>query len=88
MGTVIFSDTLTDTTLFRPTTMVVGDTLQSTSKRSESTRNLGGLAQPSRLPNAVSPKPAFHPPQTHQPSLHFPPIVLGPRHITCSLRPL
>ncbi|KAL8826445.1 MAG: hypothetical protein Q9170_007399 [Blastenia crenularia] len=34
--------------------MVVADTLQSTSRRSESTRNLAGLAQTSRLPNSVS----------------------------------
>ncbi|KAL8959701.1 MAG: hypothetical protein Q9193_003471 [Seirophora villosa] len=34
--------------------MPVGDTLQTSSRRSESTRNLAGLAQASRLPNSVS----------------------------------
>ncbi|KAL8758453.1 MAG: hypothetical protein Q9184_003928 [Pyrenodesmia sp. 2 TL-2023] len=34
--------------------MPVGDTIQASSRRSESTRNLAGLAQTSRLPNSVS----------------------------------
>ncbi|KAL8713576.1 MAG: hypothetical protein Q9220_002438 [cf. Caloplaca sp. 1 TL-2023] len=53
MGTAVYTDPITDPTRFHPT-MVVGDTLQTSSKRSESTRNLAGLAQSSRLPNSVS----------------------------------
>ncbi|KAL9597474.1 MAG: hypothetical protein Q9219_005107 [cf. Caloplaca sp. 3 TL-2023] len=53
MGTVVFSDPVS-TSHFRPSTMVIGDGNQSTSRRSESTRNLAGLAQTSRLPNSVS----------------------------------
>ncbi|KAL8907976.1 MAG: hypothetical protein Q9171_005638 [Xanthocarpia ochracea] len=34
--------------------MVMGDTIPTSSRRSESTRNLAGLAQTSRLPNSVS----------------------------------
>ncbi|KAL9027303.1 MAG: hypothetical protein Q9196_004151 [Gyalolechia fulgens] len=52
MATIV-SDPVS-TSHFRPTTMVVGDPNQSTSRRSESTRNLAGLAQSSRLPNSVS----------------------------------
>ncbi|KAI4131072.1 MAG: hypothetical protein LQ338_001393 [Usnochroma carphineum] len=43
----------TDTSHFHPI-MPVGDKLQTSSRRSESTRNLAGLAQASRLPNSVS----------------------------------
>ncbi|KAL8947673.1 MAG: hypothetical protein Q9222_006069 [Ikaeria aurantiellina] len=53
MGTAILSDPITDATRFHPT-MVIGDTIQTSSRRSESTRNLAGLAQSSRLPNSVS----------------------------------
>lgn len=52
MGTVVFSDPVS-ASHFRPTTMVI-DPSQTTSRRSESTRNLAGLAQNSRLPNSVS----------------------------------
>lgn len=53
MGTIVFSDTATDPSHFHPI-MPVGDTFQTSSRRSESTRNLAGLAQASRLPNSVS----------------------------------
>ncbi|KAL8987133.1 MAG: hypothetical protein Q9177_003636 [Variospora cf. flavescens] len=53
MGTAVFSDPVPKTSHFHPI-MPVGDTLQTSSRRSESTRNLAGLAQTSRLPNSVS----------------------------------
>ena len=53
MGTAVFSDPISDQTRFHPT-MVMGEALQTSSRRSESTRNLSGLAQTSRLPNSVS----------------------------------
>ncbi|KAL8957997.1 MAG: hypothetical protein Q9183_005926 [Haloplaca sp. 2 TL-2023] len=52
MGTAILHDPIHDTSRFRPD-IVMSGTLQS-SRRSDSTRNLAGLAQTSRLPNSVS----------------------------------
>ncbi|KAL8871060.1 MAG: hypothetical protein Q9174_003032 [Haloplaca sp. 1 TL-2023] len=52
MGTAVLHDPIHDTSRFRPD-IVMSETLQ-TSRRSDSTRNLAGLAQTSRLPNSVS----------------------------------
>lgn len=54
MGTMVFSDTVSDSSTRYHPLMPVGDTIQASSRRSESTRNLAGLAQTSRLPNSVS----------------------------------
>ncbi|KAL8779728.1 MAG: hypothetical protein Q9213_006796 [Squamulea squamosa] len=53
MGTAVYTDTATNVSRYHPT-IVMGDTLPTSSRRSESTRNLAGLAQTSRLPNSVS----------------------------------
>ncbi|KAL8818926.1 MAG: hypothetical protein Q9223_002543 [Gallowayella weberi] len=53
MGGAIYTDPVPNTTRFHPAG-VMGDTLPTSSRRSESTRNLAGLAQNSRLPNSVS----------------------------------
>ncbi|KAL8693538.1 MAG: hypothetical protein Q9218_001663 [Villophora microphyllina] len=53
MGTAVFSDPVYDISR-HSSAMVTGDTFQTSSRRSESTRNLASLAQTSRLPNSVS----------------------------------
>ncbi|KAL8889394.1 MAG: hypothetical protein Q9215_003330 [Flavoplaca cf. flavocitrina] len=53
MGTAVYNDQAPNTSRFHPT-MGMADGLPSASRRSESTRNLAGLAQTSRLPNSVS----------------------------------
>ncbi|KAI4278312.1 MAG: hypothetical protein LQ337_001081 [Flavoplaca oasis] len=53
MGTAVYNDPAPNTSRFHPT-MGMADGLPSASRRSESTRNLAGLAQTSRLPNSVS----------------------------------
>ncbi|KAI4246894.1 MAG: hypothetical protein L6R42_009772 [Xanthoria sp. 1 TBL-2021] len=53
MGTAVYTDPVPNTSRFHPT-VVMADALSTPSRRSESTRNLAGLAQTSRLPNSVS----------------------------------
>lgn len=53
MGTAVFSDPVYNPSSYC-SAMVGGDAFQTSSRRSESTRNLASLAQNSRLPNSVS----------------------------------
>ncbi len=53
MGTAVYTDPAPNTSRCHPT-VGMADALPTASRRSESTRNLAGLAQTSRLPNSVS----------------------------------
>ncbi|KAL8673753.1 MAG: hypothetical protein Q9168_001814 [Polycauliona sp. 1 TL-2023] len=67
MGTAIYTDPAPNTSRFHPT-MVMADTLPTPTRRSESTRNLAGLAQTSRLPNSVSTQARIPPSSSSTPT--------------------